>query len=115
MFILRSIGRLPNTNPTLAALLTGILSVALIIIGLSSSNDAWPFMLVGGVLLALTGYAAYDTHFFQHWRSTASGRPGHALVRWLGPVALVIGLAVAATTVEVVLKALWRDMTGGRS
>src|SRR5690349_1658863 len=55
------------------------------------------------------------TLIFSALEVSSKRQTSHALVRWLGLVALVICLAVAAAIVEVILKALWRDLRGGHN
>jgi hypothetical protein len=111
--------KLPKAHPTAATVITGIGGVIWLIAGIvtavtpasaySAQNNvggAAIFMLLGLVSLGLAVYAAVDTQGFQNW-ARPNGSYGHAVVRWMGPVMLIlsilwliVGLYIASAALE---------------
>ena len=94
--------RMPRLHPTASTVITGILGIVLFIEGIAfavtptttgQSNvfGGIVFCLVGLVATGLAGYATYDTQYFKNWLRP-DGSYGHALVRWAGPVFLIVAL-----------------------
>lgn len=102
----RGILRMPNSHPTASTLTTGILAalhsmllplaIISLILGRFTvlTQEQIPQDIIGGSIsfcfLALTIYAIYDTNWLRTWELTTSGRYKHPIVRWAGPIYLLV-------------------------
>src|SRR5947209_8622182 len=99
----RGLWRMPKDHPAWASITTGL--VALILLGNAvvsayklsqgmtpngSIQEPILYVLGGVLLLALTIYAAYGTDWFRNWGTP--GKLGHPVVRWIGPLVLILVL-----------------------
>jgi hypothetical protein len=110
IFLVRPLSHMPNSLPTVSAIFTGILALGLLLqgIGYAASPTGSPG---GGIVLALLGvglfgwviYAAYSTDWFHNWLSPTSGTLRHPVVRWLGPVSLIVSIVVFAIMLQIIL------------
>lgn len=102
--------RMPRLHPTASTVISGILGIVLFIEGIvlaATPTSTGQSSIAGGILVCLIGltavglaaFAAYDTHYFQSWMRP-DGSYGHALIRWAGPIFLIVAL------IEFIL-ALW--------
>jgi hypothetical protein len=102
--LIKGVFAVPKNHPTLASVLSGVVALALVIGGLSvlsyQPGSAFLLLIPGLALLAFVVYAAYDTRGFQQWSSSTLG---HALSRWVGPIALAAALVVALFSVIIVV------------
>lgn len=110
MFLIQYIKRMPTATPGLSAVCTGIMAIAVFISGISFAvssgqigQSVFPgvlFALLGVALMGFVGYAAYNTNFFRNW-TNANGGYSHAIVRWLGPVAIILGIILFAVMLQI--------------
>jgi len=82
-----------------------MLSVCLIVAGFANLQTAWWSILIGLPLLGLVTFAGYQTHFFQNWVKPNGGL-AHPVVRWLGPIALILMVIFMALMIQAFLVAL---------
>ena len=108
--------RMPKAHPTASTVITGILGVALFIQGIvlaTSISYSGQSNVAGGILVCLLGlvtvglaaYATYDTQYFQSW-VRQDGSYGHALVRYAGPILLIVAL-VETIVILWILYIVW--------
>jgi hypothetical protein len=94
--------RMPKLHPTASTIITGIVGIAIIIQGIAlaatvsytgQSNVAGGIVvcLLGLAAVGLAAYAMIDTQRFQIWMRP-DGSYGHALVRYAGPILLIVAL-----------------------
>lgn len=94
--------RMPKAHPTASTVITGILGVVMFIEGIvlaSTTTSTGQSNVAGGIIvcvlglvaLGLAAYATYDTQYFKGW-TRLDGSYGHAIVRWAGPVLLIVAL-----------------------
>lgn len=94
--------RMPKAHPTASTVITGLCGIALFIQGIAvaaTPTSTGGSSVAGGILICILGlvatglaaYAAFQTQYFQSW-TRPDGTYGHKLVRWAGPVFLIVAL-----------------------
>src|SRR5438132_4660796 len=94
--------RMPRVHPTASTVITGILGIVLGIEGIAlaaTTTSTGQSNVAGGIVVCILGllaaglaaYATYDTQYFKGW-TRPDGSYGHALVRWAGPIFLIVAL-----------------------
>lgn len=100
--LMRFFWRMPKAHPTAATVTSGILGAVLFIEGIvlsSTTTSTGQTNVAAGILVCIFGlltmglaaYAAYDTQYFKSW-TRPDGSYRHALVRWAGPLFLIVAL-----------------------
>ncbi len=108
--------RMPRLHPTASTVITGILGIVLFIEGIALSvttTSTGQSNVVGGVLVCLlglvaaglAGYATYETQYFKNW-TRADGSYGHPLVRWAGPIFLIVALIEFVVALWIIARVL---------
>ncbi len=108
--------RMPKVHPSASTVISGILGVALFIEGIAlaatrtytgQSNVAGGILvcILGLVAVGLVAYATYDTQYFRSW-TRPDGSYGHALVRYAGPILLILAL-VETIVLLWILSVVW--------
>ena len=96
--MVRALFRLPNKYPSAATILTGLVSVAFIVVGISHFQTEWAFILVGAFLSIFVAYTIYETRGLRVWASVGGTS---ALARWVGPLVLIIAILWLVITLEI--------------
>lgn len=108
--------RMPRLHPTASTVITGILGLVLFIegIGLSvTTTSTGQSNVAGGVIVCIlglvaagwAGYAAYETQYFKNW-ARADGSYKHPLVRWAGPIFLIVALIEFVVALWIIARVL---------